>query len=119
MKKVLFSCLFLFFILCGCGNKEGDLISYMKAKELIINENAILLDVRTEDEYNENHINGAINLDVSKIDDSSASEIIDSLDKTVIVYCKSGVRSKQAKDKLEELGYSNVYDLGSISNWEE
>ena len=121
LKKILLLSLCLLFVLVGCGNddsKEG-LISYMKAKELIINEGAVLLDVRTEDEYNENHIDGALLLTLDTITEETATALISDKDSEIIVYCRSGKRSSQAKSKLEDLGYTNVYDLGSIDNWKE
>lgn len=86
---------------------------------MIINDNAILLDVRTSEEYEEGHIEGSKLLTLDTIDEDTASEVIDNKDTEVIVYCRSGARSSEAKTKLEELGYTNVYDLGAMSNWEE
>ena len=118
MKKIylFLLCLFLFI---GCSNNDNGSISYMKAKEMIINNNAILIDVRTEDEYNERHISGAVLLTLDEINEDSASEVIDDSDSYVIVYCRSGARSRDAYTKLKELGYKNVFDLGSIDNWKE
>lgn len=119
MKK-----LFVFVILCllvGCSSNEDNsgLISYMDAKEKIINEGAIVVDVRTEAEYNEKHIDGSVLLTLDAIDETSISNVIESKDTPIIVYCKSGNRSSQALTKLESLGYTEVYDLGSIDNWKE
>ena len=119
MKK-----LFIFvilFLLVGCSSNEDNsgLISYMDAKEKIINEGAIMIDVRTEAEYNEKHIDGSVLLTLDTIDETSVSSIVDSKDTPIIVYCRSGNRSSQALSKLEALGYTEVYDLGSIDNWEE
>lgn len=107
----------LCFGLIGCSNKDNNgTISYVKAKELIINNQAILVDVRTVDEYNDNHIEGAANLPVDELDDN-VDNTIKSKDSYVIVYCKSGARSHEAYEKLVSLGYKNVYDFGSIDNW--
>ena len=121
MKKVLVVCLCLVFILCGCGNKKSidGLISYMDAKEMIINDGAVLVDVRTIEEYDEKHIGGALSLPLDNITEESVGEVISSKETEVIVYCKSGKRSAEAKKKLESIGYTNVYDLGSMSNWKE
>lgn len=120
MKKVVIGCLLIVVLLCGCSsNNDNDLISYMNAKEKIINNGAVLVDVRTNEEYNENHINGAINIDVSDINEDSISKIIFSMEAEIIVYSNNGNRSNQAKELLNEYGYSNVYDLGSINNWKE
>ena len=119
MKK-LFILLLSVFLLAGCSSdNDNGLISYMDAKEKIINEGAIMVDVRTEDEYNEKHIDGSVLLTLETIDDVSAANVIDSKDTPIIVYCRSGNRSSQALSKLEALGYTKVYDLGSIDNWKE
>lgn len=121
MKKY-FIVLLSIFLLVGCSsdkNSDSGLISYMDAKEKIINNGAILIDVRTEEEFNQKHIDGAVLLTLDTISDDSASEVIDSKDTPVIVYCRSGNRSSQAVTLLSDLGYTNVYDLGSIDNWQE
>lgn len=122
MKKILIILLCLILI-SGCksttNSNNTNTISYIEAKEKIINEGAILVDVRTEDEYNEKHIDGAVLLSLDNISEESAGNIFSSKDVVIIVYCKSGNRSKQALDKLNDLGYANVYDLGSIDNWSE
>lgn len=119
MKKLLV--FVILFLLVGCSSNEENskLISYMDAKEKIINESAVIVDVRTEAEYNEKHIDGSILLTLDTIDENSVSDIIDSKDTPIIVYCRSGNRSSQALTKLEALGYTEVYDLGSIDNWKE
>lgn len=119
MKKLFI--FIILFLLVGCSSNEDSngLISYMDAKEKIINDGAIVVDVRTESEYNEKHIDGSILLTLDTIDENSVSNIINSKDTPIIVYCKSGNRSSQALTKLESLGYTEVYDLGSIDNWKE
>lgn len=118
MKKFLIIIL-CFICLCGCSEKKDDnLISYVEAKEKIINEEAVLVDVRTEDEYNEEHIEGALLLTLDTIDEKSTASVIESKETVIIVYCQSGNRSHQALEKLESLGYTEVYDLGSMSNWQ-
>ena len=119
MKRLLFVCLIVF-CLAGCSNNVDDsMVNYMEAKEKIINEGAILVDVRTKEEYDSNHIDGASLLTLDTINEESASKVIDSKNSVVIVYCKSGNRSSQALTILKNLGYTEVYDLGSINNWEE
>ena len=125
MKKFFIIGIIMIFCMCGCGSNNGDklnadgTISYMYAKELMINEGAILLDVRSEEEYNDSHIDGSLLLPVNDISEEKASEIIGDKDTTVIVYCRSGNRSSQALEYLNELGYENIYDLGAMSNWKE
>ena len=123
MKKFLI----LFFGICllsGCGSEKNTKqdsysVNYMEAKEKIINDGAILLDVRSEEEYNDKHIDGASLLPLDDIDSDSIAAIVNDKNSPIIVYCKSGNRSHQALLKLQELGYSKVYDLGAMSNWTE
>ena len=122
MKKSLLVILLCGLLLFGCSNNDNNsngTIGYVEAKEYIINNSAKLLDVRTSSEYEANHIDGAILLTLDEINADNAKEVIGDYNTYVIVYCKSGVRSSQAKQKLNELGYTNVYDLGSIDNWKE
>ena len=123
MKKLLIITLCIF-LLSGCGeakntdSSDGS-VNYMEAKEKIINDGAILLDVRTKEEYDEKHIDGASLLPLDIIDIDSISQIVSEKDTPIIVYCRSGNRSQQAREKLIALGYSKVYDLGAMSNWKE
>lgn len=123
MKKVILAVFVIILCFCGCSDDKekssNDVISYLQAKELIINEGAILIDVRTKEEYDEAHIDGALSLPVDEIDEDTVKEIISSKDNVIIVYCRSGTRSKEAAIKIANLGYTNVYDFGSMSNWEE
>lgn len=117
MRKLI-TLIIIIFLLVGCSSNDNGLISYMEAKEKIINNGAILVDVRTEDEYNSNHIRGAVLLTLDTIDENSVLNVVENKDTPLIVYCQSGNRSSQALSKLKDLGYE-VYDLGSINNWEE
>ena len=104
MKKVLLV-LSLCLMLCGCNNKEKDVYDIMKENEYII------IDVRTEEEYQDLHIEDAINITYDEIDE----DIDLDKDKIIFVYCKSGGRSEIAFKTLTDLGYT-VYDLGAFSN---
>ena len=102
------------------NNREIANLKQITYEELLekVKTGVILLDVRTKQEFNEGHLNGAIVIpyyDISK----SIKSLVPNKEQEIIVYCKSGNRSSQALEKLESLGYSNVYDLGSIDNWEE
>jgi len=116
MKKfiVLVLC---FVCLCGCSNENDTIISLVEAKEKIINEGAILMDVRTEEEYNQEHIDGAVLLTLDTINEESVANVVSSKDDVIIVYCQSGNRSHQALEQLKSLGYTEVYDFGAMSNW--
>lgn len=76
----------------------------------------IILDVRTADEYAEGHIPNAINLDHEDIS-SKAEVLLPDQDTLILVYCRSGRRSKIAAEALVELGYSNVKEFGGINDW--
>jgi|GEM_PF-1008061 len=77
--------------------------------------NAILLDVRNRDEYDESHISGSVLIPVSELE-SRLSELPDA-GAPIIVYCRAGVRSASAWNILSAHGYSNVYDMQSVFNW--
>ena len=77
----------------------------------------IILDVREQDEYDSGHIPGAVLLPVGTIDEDTAAEVIPEKDSTVLVYCRSGNRSKTASSALAELGYTHIYEFGGINTW--
>lgn len=77
----------------------------------------ILLDVRTDEEYNEGHIDGAILIPDYEISARVEDELPDK-DATILIYCRSGRRSANVANELTELGYTNVYDFGGIIDWE-
>ena len=85
----------------------------------ILDEEAdfILLDVRTEEEYDEGHIPGAINIDNEDIGTDELPELPDK-DQMILVYCRSGRRSKEAAEKLAALGYTQVLEFGGIMTWQ-
>lgn len=83
-----------------------------EAMEIYKRTNALLIDVRTPEEYRENHIEGAVNIPVYEIDNIK-NEIIDP-NKVILVYCKTGKRSKIVKQILTQNGYKNVYTFSAI-----
>ena len=107
MKKILV--IFItFLLLSGCSNQEKENINIHK----LMNENEyIIIDVRTKEEYIEEHVIDAINIPYDEINE----DIEIDKDKLIFVYCKSGNRSNIAYNTLIELGYV-VYDLGAISD---
>ena len=105
MKKLIAVLICLTLLLTGCGKEETK----ERTIDSIIKENNyIIVDVRALDEYTTGHVKGAINIPYDTI---NANTKLDK-DKTIVVYCKSGKRSKIAYDKLKELGY-DVFDLGA------
>ena len=76
---------------------------------------AMLLDVRTGEEYRDGHIPGSVNLPLMALD--NADEIIDNVDVPLYVYCRSGLRSRQAAQVLGAMGYTNVTNIGGIAGY--
>jgi len=79
-------------------------------------DNHVIVDVRRQDEYDEGHIPGAILIPNESIGTERPAELPD-LDQVILVYCRSGNRSKQAAQKLFDMGYTNVYEFGGIIDW--
>lgn len=122
MKGIISVILIILFLMSGC---EGDTMSNTyqqitqeEAKSMMDTQNVIILDVREQVEYNAGHIPGAVLLPVGTITNETASAMIPELDSVVLVYCRSGNRSKTASAALVELGYSNIYEFGGINTWQ-
>ena len=122
MKKVLLiiTCLL---ILSGCGQTtEKQEAVYLnitaeEAKSIMDREEGyVILDVRTQEEYEEKHIPGAILIPDYEIAEK-AEEILTDKDQLILVYCRSGRRSKLAAEALVELGYTNIREFGGIIDW--
>ncbi len=122
MKKTLLSILILFMIavMTGCRNKEQityKQISQEEAVEMMAKDDGhVIVDVRRMDEYIEGHIPGAICIPNENIDQEKPEKLPDT-DQIILVYCRSGNRSKQAAEKLAAMGYRNVYEFGGIITW--
>ena len=84
-------------------------------KEYLNTPNSVLIDVRTAREYSGGHVPKSVNIPLHEID-SIASAVPDK-NTAVFVYCQSGVRSRQAADRLKEMGYTDVKNLGGISSY--
>ena len=120
MKRIL-AILLALFLLTGCGGSQADSsynqITQEEAKEMMDTQEVIVLDVREQEEYDSGHIPGAVLLPVGTIDENTAAQAIPEKDSTVLVYCRSGNRSKTASSALAELGYTNIYEFGGINTW--
>ena len=105
----------------GCsdgGSATYEQISGAEAKALMDSESGyIILDAREQDEYDEGHIPGAILIPYGEIADRAEKELPDK-DQLILVYCRSGRRSKIAAEELVKLGYTNVKEFGGIIDWE-
>lgn len=121
MKKLLYIILAAALLLGGCGGTDNgntyQQISQETAKEMMDSQELIILDVREQSEYDSGHIPGAVLLPVGSIDQDTAAAVIPDKDSTVLVYCRSGNRSKTASAALAELGYTAVYEFGGINTW--
>lgn len=103
----------------SAATSQGGAYSKISAEEgkgMIDEGGVVLVDVRTPSEYAEAHIPGAINIPNESISSQQPAGL-DDLEETLIVYCRSGVRSKEAADKLLSIGYQNVYDMGGVIDW--
>ena len=99
------------------GDSKG-LVSYEELQQKL-NDKApiVLLDVRTQEEFDNGHIPGALLLPYDEIDQKAAQLLLEK-EKEIIIYCRSGRRSAIAKDSLEALGYNNVKDFGGMNRWQ-
>ena len=99
------------------NNGEYRQISSAEAQKIMESESDyVILDVRREDEYASGHIPGAINVANETIVDKEPAELPDK-DQLILVYCRSGNRSKQASEKLAKMGYTNIVEFGGINEW--
>ena len=110
--------------LAGCGGgiqKEEpgyQQITAQEAKAMMdVGAGTIVLDVREQEEYDQGHIPGAVLLPVGEITQESASAAVPEKDTVVLVYCRSGNRSKAAAGELAQLGYTQVYEFSGIRDW--
>ena len=102
----------------GGGSATYEQISGAEAKALMDSESGyIIIDARTQEEYDEGHIPGAIMIPEYEIADRAEKELPDK-EQLILVYCRSGRRSKIAAEELVKLGYTNVKEFGGIIDWE-
>ena len=120
MKKIIpFLMSLLLLVGCASQSKESTYrqITMEEAVTMMQEESGyIILDVRTAEEYSEKHIPGAINIPNETIGADDIPELPDK-DQLILLYCRSGNRSKQAADKLVKLGYTNIMEFGGINDW--
>lgn len=111
-------------ILAACGQtreKEQEAeymrITAQEAKTIMDSETGyVILDVRTQEEYDQGHIPGAVLIPNTEIETRAGEELPDK-DQLILVYCRSGNRSKQAADRLVKLGYTQIREFGGILDW--
>ena len=118
MKRLLCVLLSVFlFIVCSAHAEGYKQIDQETAKKMMeANDGHVIVDVRRKDEYDAGHIPGAILIPNESIGCDSP-EALPSYDQIILVYCRSGNRSKQAAQKLAGMGYTNIYEFGGIITW--
>ena len=121
MKKII--PFFLSFVLlagCAAPAELGAGYQQISMDEVVAmmdeEGNYIILDVRTPEEFSERHIPGAVNIPNETIGTEEIPELPDKA-QLILVYCRSGNRSKQASEKLVRLGYTNIVEFGGINDW--
>lgn len=100
--------------------EKESIIKYVSMDDIVEimneNENYVILDVRTIEEYNDGHIPDAKCIPNETINNNIIDELPDK-EQLILIYCRSGNRSKQAAEKLEKLGYTNLIEFGGIIDW--
>ena len=123
---IILAAILLLLTACSSGGQVMDGEDMVRSYTQISQEEAtqmmeqdgtqIIVDVRTQEEYDSGHIPGAICIPNESIGTEHPEELPD-LDQVILVYCRSGNRSKQAAQKLFDMGYINVYEFGGINDW--
>lgn len=124
MKKQILWLVLLAVLLTACGQQTNGKeeavymnISAKEAKQIMDSqEGYIILDVRAREEYDAGHIPGAIVIPHTEVEERAAEELPDT-DQLILVYCRSGRRSKIAAEILVDLGYTNIREFGGILDW--
>lgn len=119
MRKAIALMIFASLIIVSCSSSDGSYtqVTMDEAIEIMEKEDGyIILDVRRQDEYDSGHIPGAILVPNETINSEPIAALPDK-NQLILVYCRSGNRSKQASEKLVSLGYTNVVEFGGINDW--
>ena len=124
MSKIIPVLLAAVILRCACGaspksQQEAAVLNITaeEAKKLMASErDYVILDVRTQEEYDQGHIPGAVLIPDYEIK-QSAQDILPDKDQLILVYCRSGRRSKNAAQVLAEMGYTNIKEFGGILDW--
>ena len=129
MKRWICAILILLLGLTGCSagkQEQGEeattmatyqMISQEEAKEMMDEQEVLILDVREEHEYKGGHVPGAKLLVLDSINEETAAAVIPAKDTVTLIYCRSGRRSKIAAQQLADMGYTNLYEFGGIIEW--
>ena len=124
VKKGIVFIIGILLLITGCGEEKIEKtdagytkISMDLAETYMEEKDVTVVDVRTEEEYQEGHIKGAINIPLHAIDGTVVAKLKD-YDQMLLVYCESGNRSIQASAKFASLGYTNVYEIGGLDEYD-
>ena len=121
MKYIVVLSFVVLLALTGCQGPAAEntyqQITQEKAKEMMESQEVLILDVREQEEFDAGHVPGAVLLPVGTITKHTAAATIPELDSVVLVYCRSGNRSKTASRALADLGYTHIYEFGGINTW--
>ena len=117
MKKIflLLICIIAF---SGCEKPIYEQITADEAYEMINKKDVIVLDVREDNEFNQGHLENAINIPFDELEDRFMKEVTSDKDQIIILYCRSGHRAMIGAETLASLGFTNLYTFGSIDDWE-
>ncbi|WP_026393655.1 rhodanese-like domain-containing protein [Acetobacterium malicum] len=125
MKKLGILLLVVVILVAGCSSQEKakekavsvKKITAAEAKVMIDGgEDLVILDVRTQEEYDQGHIENAVLIPDTEIS-AKAPTVLADQNQTILVYCRTGRRSAEAAKKLVDLGYTHIYDFGGIVDW--
>lgn len=110
-------------LISGCSPSQSSSgasykqITHEEAKEMMSRDDGhIIVDVRRQDEYDQGHIPNAVLIPNESITDKQPEKLPD-LNQIILIYCRSGRRSKEAAQKLADIGYKNIYEFGGINDW--
>lgn len=123
IKFILILCIMIFsFTSCSPSKTKREnasgyhKINAKQAKDMMDKKKVIVVDVRTAEEYKQGHIKEAINIPNESILSQQPEQLADK-NAVLLVYCRTGVRSRDASEKLTGMGYKNVFDFGGIADW--
>ena len=119
MKKIVTCLLATLGLTSACGQTNYENTDVKGFAELMNDPNVVVLDVRTVEEFNEGHIEGALNIDQAQSDFIERVKEVLTTDRTIAVYCRSGRRSASAAERLAAEGYKAVNLKGGILAWKE
>ena len=118
---IIFTGIVLFSILVSVKKKENrgkyKMITAQEAKKMMDSGSAsVIVDVRQPDEYKNGHVEGAINIPLDRIERTGEKKLKDK-NENILVYCHSGMRSRQASSILTNMGYENIFNFGGVISW--